>query len=49
VGREDILELKEPFAGFRRIVRGVDQDRRGVVEREFAVCVDGGRRPGRQV
>ncbi len=41
-GREDILELKEPFASFRRIVRGVDRDRRGVVEREFAVSVDGG-------
>jgi serine/threonine protein phosphatase 1 len=41
-GREDILELKEPFAGFRRIVRGVDRDRRGVVGREFAVSVDGG-------
>jgi hypothetical protein len=41
-GREDILELKEPFAGFRRIVRGVDRDRRGVVEREFAASVDGG-------
>jgi serine/threonine protein phosphatase 1 len=41
-GREDILELKAPFAGFRRIVRGVDRDRRGVVEREFAVSVDGG-------
>jgi serine/threonine protein phosphatase 1 len=41
-GREDILGLKEPFARFRRIVRGVDRDRRGVVEREFAVSVDGG-------
>jgi serine/threonine protein phosphatase 1 len=41
-GREDILELKEPFASFRRVVRGVDRDRRGVVEREFAVSVDGG-------
>lgn len=41
-GREDILELKKPFAGFRRIVRGVDRDRRGIVEREFAVSVDGG-------
>src|SRR5260370_22650749 len=41
-GREDILELKEPFAGFRRIVRGVDRNRRGVVEREVAVSVDGG-------
>ena len=41
-GRQDILELKERFAGFRRIVRGVDGDRRGLVEREFAVSVDGG-------
>jgi serine/threonine protein phosphatase 1 len=41
-GREDILELKEPFANFRRIVRGVGRDRRGVVEREFAVSLDGG-------
>jgi serine/threonine protein phosphatase 1 len=40
--REDILELREPFAGFRRSVRGVDRERRGVVEREFAVSVDGG-------
>jgi serine/threonine protein phosphatase 1 len=41
-GREDILELRSPFEGFRRVVRGVDRDRRGVVEREFAVSVDGG-------
>jgi serine/threonine protein phosphatase 1 len=41
-GREDILELKEPFAGFRRVVRGVDRHRRGVVERELAVSIDGG-------
>ncbi len=41
-GREDILELRSPFEGFRRVVRGVDPDRRGVVEREFAVSVDGG-------
>jgi serine/threonine protein phosphatase 1 len=41
-GREDILERREPFASFRRIVRGVDRDQRGVVEREFAVSVDGG-------
>ena len=45
-GLEDILELKERFAGFRRVVRGVDRDRRGVVEREFAVSVDGGAGPG---
>jgi serine/threonine protein phosphatase 1 len=41
-GREDILELKEPFGGFRHVVRGVDRDRRGIVECEFAVSVDGG-------
>jgi serine/threonine protein phosphatase 1 len=41
-GREDILELKSPFEGFRRVVRGVDRDRRGVVERDFAASVDGG-------
>jgi serine/threonine protein phosphatase 1 len=41
-GREDILDLRSPFAGFRRVVIGVDRDRRGVVEREFAVSVDGG-------
>ena len=41
-GREDILELKSPFEEFRRVVRGVDRDGRGVVEREFAVSVDGG-------
>jgi serine/threonine protein phosphatase 1 len=41
-GREDILELRSPFEGFRRVVRGVDRDRRGIVEREFAISVDGG-------
>jgi len=41
-GREDILELRSPFQGFARVVRGVDRDRRGVVEREFAVSLDGG-------
>jgi serine/threonine protein phosphatase 1 len=41
-GREDILDLMSPFAGFRRVVIGVDRDRRGVVERAFAVSVDGG-------
>jgi hypothetical protein len=41
-GREDILELDRPFEDFRRSVSGVDRDRRGVVEREFAVSIDGG-------
>jgi serine/threonine protein phosphatase 1 len=41
-GSADILELTAPFAGFNRIVRGFDRDRRGVVETPFAVSVDGG-------
>jgi hypothetical protein len=41
-GREDILDLAAPFAGFRRVVRGSDRQRRGLVEREFAVSLDGG-------
>ena len=41
-GREDVLELKEPFAGYRRVIRGVDRERRGLVEREFAISLDGG-------
>jgi hypothetical protein len=41
-GRDDILELKASFEGFSRVVRGVDRERRGVVEREFAISVDGG-------
>ena len=38
----DILELPAPYAGFGRIVRGFDRDRRGVVESPFAVSVDAG-------
>jgi serine/threonine protein phosphatase 1 len=41
-GREDILELSASFEGFKRIVRGIDRERRGIVEREFAVSLDGG-------
>jgi hypothetical protein len=41
-GREDILRLTDRFEGFRRVVRGIDRERRGLVEREFAVSVDGG-------
>jgi hypothetical protein len=41
-GPADILELSAPFEGFKRIVRGVDPGQRGVVERKFAVSVDGG-------
>ncbi|MGC2525825.1 MAG: hypothetical protein WA417_24745 [Stellaceae bacterium] len=41
-GRKDILDLEAPFAGFRRVVAGIDRQRRGLVEREFAVSLDGG-------
>ena len=41
-GREDILDLAAPFGGFRRVVRGVDREQRGLVERKFAVSLDGG-------
>jgi hypothetical protein len=41
-GRDDILELTSPFEGFRRIVRGIDRDQRGFVERNFAVSLNGG-------
>jgi serine/threonine protein phosphatase 1 len=38
----DILELAAPFGNFGRIIRGFDRDRRGVVEGQYAVSVDGG-------
>lgn len=38
----DILELESPFAGFRRVIRGFDRDRRGIVETRFGVSIDGG-------
>jgi len=41
-GSADILEFSAPFAGFRRVVRGFDHDRRGVVEGQFGMSVDGG-------
>ncbi len=41
-GREDVLELEEPFAGYRRVIRGVDRERRGLVEGKFAISLDGG-------
>jgi serine/threonine protein phosphatase 1 len=39
---QDILELAAPYDGFRRVVRGFDRARRGLVEAEFAVSLDGG-------
>jgi serine/threonine protein phosphatase 1 len=41
-GRADILGLAAPFDGFRRVVRGFDADRRGLVESSFSVSIDSG-------
>ena len=41
-GPDDILDLTAPYEGFARVVRGIDRQRRGLVEREFAVSLDGG-------
>jgi serine/threonine protein phosphatase 1 len=41
-GPTDILELTTPFAEFRRVVRGYDKDRRGLVQGPFGVSIDGG-------
>lgn len=38
----DILQLDAPFDGFRRVVRGFDRERRGVIEAEYGVSVDAG-------
>ena len=41
-GPADILQLARPFDGFRRVIRGFDRERRGLVERDFAVSLDAG-------
>ena len=41
-GGRDILDLAVPFAGFRRVIRGFDRQRRGLVEGEYAVSLDAG-------
>jgi len=41
-GTADVLELTAPFVSFGRVIRGFDRDRRGVVEGQFGVSVDGG-------
>jgi hypothetical protein len=38
----DILELTAPYSTFVKVVRGFDRDKRGLVDRPFAVSVDGG-------
>jgi serine/threonine protein phosphatase 1 len=45
-GRQDILDLDAPFDGFRRVVRGIDREQRGIVETDFAVSLGGGAGPG---
>src|SRR6266481_3398065 len=47
-GHDDILALDTSFAGFRRVIRGIDRHQRGFAERVFAVSLDGGKgHPGR--
>lgn len=41
-GGPDILALGGRFESFRRVVRGFDRDRRGLVETDFAASVDKG-------
>lgn len=41
-GDRDIVELAAAFDGFRRVVRGFDRQRRGLIESEFAVSLDAG-------
>jgi serine/threonine protein phosphatase 1 len=45
-GRDDILELATRFEGFGRVVRGMGDHRPGIIEREFAVSLGGGRHGG---
>ncbi len=41
-GGYDILDLAGPFDNFRRVVRGFERQHRGLLERQFAVSLDGG-------
>jgi len=41
-GRDDILELRGSFEGFRRVVRGIDREERSFIDRDFAVSLNGG-------
>jgi serine/threonine protein phosphatase 1 len=41
-GGGDLLALKEPFAGFRRVVCGTHRRHAGIVEAAYAVALDGG-------
>jgi serine/threonine protein phosphatase 1 len=39
---QDILQLDAPFAGYRRVIRGIDRQHAGIVEAPFAASIDGG-------
>ena len=41
-GSSGFARIAEPYAGFRRVVRGFDPRRGGVAETEFTVTIDGG-------
>ena len=41
-GDGDVLKLAAPFAGFARVVRGIDRNHAGLVETPYAVSVDAG-------
>ena len=38
----DILCLDGPFAGYKRVVRGIDREHAGIVETNYAASIDGG-------
>jgi serine/threonine protein phosphatase 1 len=38
----DILQLAAPFAGYRRVVRGVERHHQGLLEAAFATSIDAG-------
>lgn len=38
----DILRFEVPFAGYARVVRGIDRDRGGLIESTYAASIDGG-------
>ncbi len=41
-GGADILELAEPYGGFRRIIRGCDRRHGGLIEGPYALSLDAG-------
>jgi hypothetical protein len=41
-GGARLLEMDEPYAGYRRVVRGFDRAHGGIVESAFALSIDGG-------